>query len=260
MCADQSPWAVNSTLAYGFAAVNIAGGSESSWCSACYALKFTSGNAKGKTLIVQATNTGGDLGSNQFDLAIPGGGVGIFNGCTQEWGELVFDHEISIKGLIIFQVRQQMDGVHNTAVSPLQPIAPHSHLNYNLAVTGASTGSAARITQPWTLSKLLARLRFSQKLDLRERMMLTCQMWLVLCLVVSLLLLLLLPFRLARLLLLSLLPPPALRPPHQLLLPMVLQLSPPRLLHHQHHLHPSQQSNHPPLLHHQTLWPLSSRP
>ncbi|RDI77017.1 hypothetical protein Vi05172_g13001 [Venturia inaequalis] len=86
MCADQSPWAVNSTLAYGFAAVNIAGGSESSWCSACYALKFTSGAAVGKTLIVQATNTGGDLGSNQFDLAIPGGGVGIFNGCTQEWG------------------------------------------------------------------------------------------------------------------------------------------------------------------------------
>ncbi|QDS72490.1 hypothetical protein FKW77_010037 [Venturia effusa] len=86
MCSDQSPWAVNSTLAYGFAAVNIAGGSESSWCSACYALKFTSGGAVGKTMIVQATNTGGDLGSNQFDLAIPGGGVGIFNGCTAEWG------------------------------------------------------------------------------------------------------------------------------------------------------------------------------
>ncbi|TID13246.1 carbohydrate-binding module family 1 protein [Venturia nashicola] len=86
MCSDQSPWAVNSTLAYGFAAVNIAGGSESSWCSACYALKFTSGAVVGKTLIVQATNTGGDLGSNQFDLAIPGGGVGIYNGCTTEWG------------------------------------------------------------------------------------------------------------------------------------------------------------------------------
>jgi hypothetical protein len=36
-------------------------------------------------MIVQATNTGGDLGSNQFDLAIPGGGVGIFNACTDEW-------------------------------------------------------------------------------------------------------------------------------------------------------------------------------
>ena len=36
-------------------------------------------------MIVQALNTGGDLGNNQFDLAIPGGGVGIFNGCTAEW-------------------------------------------------------------------------------------------------------------------------------------------------------------------------------
>jgi hypothetical protein len=36
-------------------------------------------------MIVQATNTGGDLGSNQFDLAIPGGGVGLFNACTDEW-------------------------------------------------------------------------------------------------------------------------------------------------------------------------------
>ena len=86
MCSSQAPWAINSTLAYGFAAVNIAGGSESSWCCACYALKFTSGPVVGKTLIVQATNTGGDLGSNQFDLAMPGGGVGIFNGCTAEWG------------------------------------------------------------------------------------------------------------------------------------------------------------------------------
>lgn len=37
-------------------------------------------------MIVQATNTGSDLGSNQFDISIPGGGVGIFNGCTAEWG------------------------------------------------------------------------------------------------------------------------------------------------------------------------------
>lgn len=36
MCSDQSPWAVNDTMAYGFAAVNIAGGSEESWCCSCY--------------------------------------------------------------------------------------------------------------------------------------------------------------------------------------------------------------------------------
>ncbi|TGO33806.1 hypothetical protein BHYA_0226g00130 [Botrytis hyacinthi] len=86
MCSDQSPWAVSDDLAYGYAAVNIAGGSEASWCCACYELTFTSSALAGKKMIVQATNTGGDLGSNQFDLAIPGGGVGIFNGCTTEFG------------------------------------------------------------------------------------------------------------------------------------------------------------------------------
>ncbi|KAG4414371.1 hypothetical protein IFR04_012508 [Cadophora malorum] len=86
MCSNQSPWAVSETLAYGFAATSISGGSEASWCCACYELTFTSGPVAGKKMIVQSTNTGGDLGSNHFDLAMPGGGFGIFNGCTSEWG------------------------------------------------------------------------------------------------------------------------------------------------------------------------------
>jgi hypothetical protein len=68
-------------------------------------LTFTSTSIAGKKMIVQATNTGGDLAQGQFDLAIPGGGVGIcrsnkiyyqmenllivlylVNGCTDEWG------------------------------------------------------------------------------------------------------------------------------------------------------------------------------
>ena len=49
-------------------------------------LDFTSGPVAGKTMIVQSTNTGGDLGSNQFDLLMPGGGVGIFDGCSAEFG------------------------------------------------------------------------------------------------------------------------------------------------------------------------------
>ncbi|KAG7124710.1 Endoglucanase-5 like protein [Verticillium longisporum] len=36
-------------------------------------------------MVVQATNTGADLGSNHFDLAIPGGGVGIYNACTAQY-------------------------------------------------------------------------------------------------------------------------------------------------------------------------------
>ncbi|CAD5232686.1 unnamed protein product [Bursaphelenchus xylophilus] len=85
-CSTEQPWAVNDTLSYGFAAVNIAGESESDWCCACYELTFTSTAVAGKKFIIQATNTGGDLGSNQFDLEIPGGGVGLYNGCTAQWG------------------------------------------------------------------------------------------------------------------------------------------------------------------------------
>ncbi|ORY57429.1 RlpA-like double-psi beta-barrel-protein domain-containing protein-containing protein [Pseudomassariella vexata] len=85
-CTNNSPWAVNDQLAYGFAATAIAGGTEEGWCCACYKLTFTSGAAAGKTMIVQSTNTGGDLGSNHFDIMMPGGGLGIFDGCTAEFG------------------------------------------------------------------------------------------------------------------------------------------------------------------------------
>jgi hypothetical protein len=40
-------------------------------------LIFTTGPIIGKELIVQVTNTGGDLGENHFDIQMPGGGVGI---------------------------------------------------------------------------------------------------------------------------------------------------------------------------------------
>lgn len=70
MCSNQSPWAVSETLAYGFAATTISGGKEASWCCACYELTFTSGAVAGKKMIVQATNTGGDLAANQFDIAV----------------------------------------------------------------------------------------------------------------------------------------------------------------------------------------------
>ncbi|KAM0550828.1 hypothetical protein ACHAPJ_008691 [Fusarium lateritium] len=86
-CTNYSPWAVNDNLAYGFAATKLAGGSEASWCCGCYELTFTTGPVKGKKMVVQSTNTGGDLGENHFDLQMPGGGVGIFDGCTSEFGK-----------------------------------------------------------------------------------------------------------------------------------------------------------------------------
>ncbi len=70
MCSTQAPWAVNDTVAYGYAAVRISGSTENAWCCACYELTFTSGPVQGKKLVVQATNTGGDLGANHFDLAV----------------------------------------------------------------------------------------------------------------------------------------------------------------------------------------------
>ncbi|KFY56256.1 hypothetical protein V496_06744 [Pseudogymnoascus sp. VKM F-4515 (FW-2607)] len=86
MCSDESPWAVSDSLAYGFAAVSISGGTEASWCCACYELTFTSGPVSGKKMVVQATNTGGDLGQNHFDIGMPGGGFGLFNACTPQYG------------------------------------------------------------------------------------------------------------------------------------------------------------------------------
>ena len=39
-------------------------------------------------MVVQSTSTGGDLGSNHFDLNMPGGGVGLFDGCRPQFGGL----------------------------------------------------------------------------------------------------------------------------------------------------------------------------
>jgi hypothetical protein len=84
-CASHAPRVVNSNLSYGFAAVKLAGSSESQWCCQCYELTFTDGAASGKKFVVQAVNTGGDLGDNHFDLLIPGGGVGIYNACSDQY-------------------------------------------------------------------------------------------------------------------------------------------------------------------------------
>jgi hypothetical protein len=90
-CYDMAPWYDASTnMGYGFAA--HAGG-----CGTCYLLQFTGGShnggnnagaaaMKGQQMIVQKINDGGDVGGEQFDLLIPGGGVGQFNGCANQWG------------------------------------------------------------------------------------------------------------------------------------------------------------------------------
>lgn len=91
-CHGMSPWAHSTQLAFGYAAANNVG------CGTCWQLQFerTSGSAgnddpgnaavAGKTMIVMVSNTGGDLGTQHFDLLVPGGGLGLFNGCTASLG------------------------------------------------------------------------------------------------------------------------------------------------------------------------------
>jgi len=85
-CNNNQPFIGDNDVSYGWVAAHITGQSEWSWCCACYELTFTSGPVNGKRMIVQVSNTGGDLGENHFDIQMPGGGVGLFNGCQPQWG------------------------------------------------------------------------------------------------------------------------------------------------------------------------------
>jgi len=92
-CTSQIPIIASDKVAYAFAATHASGGK----CGKCFALTFT-GSGKyetkanhqalaGKTLVVMASNIGGDVDGNQFDVMIPGGGLGQFDGCGQMgWG------------------------------------------------------------------------------------------------------------------------------------------------------------------------------
>jgi len=86
-CANNSPWAVNDTFSYGFAAAFTLGGDESTWCCGCYQLTFTSGSVKGKSMIVQAINTDYDsVDDNTFALAVPGGNTSYAGACAIQYG------------------------------------------------------------------------------------------------------------------------------------------------------------------------------
>jgi Glycosyl hydrolase family 45 len=93
MCYDFTPWAVSDTLSYGFVA---AAGSNYS-CGKCFQFTFNGGGAansaslNGKSMVVQVLNTGGDVAESQFDLLVPGGGVGQFNACSNQWSTSTAD-------------------------------------------------------------------------------------------------------------------------------------------------------------------------
>ena len=92
-CTSQIPIIVSDKLAYAFAATP---GNDAT-CGKCFALTFTGTGKyetkanhqalKGKTLVVMASNIGYDVQGGQFDIMIPGGGVGLYNGCAgMGWG------------------------------------------------------------------------------------------------------------------------------------------------------------------------------
>jgi hypothetical protein len=94
MCYSFAPFqdSANKYISYAYAASHRA-------CGSCWELQFTGsagcsegstcpGNASAllyNTLYVQVINTG-SIADDQFDLLIPGGGVGQFNACSNEWG------------------------------------------------------------------------------------------------------------------------------------------------------------------------------
>ena len=92
ICRSQFPIVINDTLAFAFAATP---GGENN-CGKCFDLVFDGGckytvtslhkKMKGKHLIVMSNNVGYDVAGGQFDVMIPGGGYGIFNGCSQKMG------------------------------------------------------------------------------------------------------------------------------------------------------------------------------
>lgn len=119
-CYSNNPWAISDTLAYGFAAVPAQG----DICGRCYQLEFTgaghynaqdpgSNALKGKTMVVQATNIGYDVGGGQFDILTPGGGVGLFDACTYQWGVQTAELGATYGGFMT-QCQQQHPGDHSS--------------------------------------------------------------------------------------------------------------------------------------------------
>jgi hypothetical protein len=89
-CDDSHPRvsADDPGLSYGTAAV-----ADERMCGRCFELTFTTDPVVGKRMVVMVVNTGADLRPGQFDIAIPGGGVGAMDGCAAqhgagaEWGD-----------------------------------------------------------------------------------------------------------------------------------------------------------------------------
>jgi hypothetical protein len=155
MCTNQMPWAASDSLAYGFGAVSIAGGNEASWCCACYELTFTSGPVSGKKMIIQATNTGGDLGSNHFDLAVSSSSPVRRHSVSDKIRCPVVDSVSSTAVRNSGELPRQ-GGAHNMEAYHLAHNAIILHPSSRQAATGVLTGSRMPIIQLFPSGKLHA--------------------------------------------------------------------------------------------------------
>lgn len=91
-CMDMAPMTVNDTLAYAYVATS----KTNAQCGQCFQIQFDGGGhygtkaahklIAGKTLIAIVSNTGTDVEAGQFDIMIPGGGVGIYDALSKQVG------------------------------------------------------------------------------------------------------------------------------------------------------------------------------
>ena len=94
-CLSQIPFTIKGCDDIGFAFAATPAYYEDI-CGKCFLLQFTGEgqyetrtchtSLKNKKLIVMASNIGGDVNNGQFDIMIPGGGEGIFQGCREILG------------------------------------------------------------------------------------------------------------------------------------------------------------------------------
>jgi hypothetical protein len=77
MCKAQIPW-IEDRILYGYGAVS----GVTPNCGDCYEIEFNEARNIDKAIIM-ITN-GGDSGTENVDLAVPGGGFGQFNGCLKD--------------------------------------------------------------------------------------------------------------------------------------------------------------------------------
>lgn len=85
LCDTYTPVPVSDRLSYGFAVMMARDD-----CCKCYELTWTSGQAAGKQMVVQAINVGapsGSVGARDVVVLTPGGGVGPnAAGCRHQYG------------------------------------------------------------------------------------------------------------------------------------------------------------------------------